>query len=89
MSVSNGVVVIGLSVFFVVAGALATAGSQEEIRANCKQEAVDYDIQPEQVAEYIDGCIQSMGGTGDVVPDELGSDTDSIAQETQTERAAE
>jgi len=48
--------------------------------AECRQEAQDYAIPPEQSAEYIDGCILSRGGVpgpaagGETVPvDETGS----------------
>ena len=49
--------------------------------AECRQEAQDYAIPPEQAADYIDGCILSRGGSlapdgaGDTVQaDEAGDD---------------
>jgi len=33
------------------------------VEAECRQEAVDYGIMPELLDEYINGCIDSRGGT--------------------------
>jgi hypothetical protein len=33
------------------------------VEAECRQEAVDYEVMPELLDEYINGCIDSRGGT--------------------------
>jgi hypothetical protein len=66
--------------------------------AECRQEAQDYAIPPEQAAEYIDGCILSRGGIpetaagGETIPvDETGStplaDTEQMNDAGQTDEA--
>jgi hypothetical protein len=39
-----------------------TPEDQVNIESRCRAEAQTYGIAPEQLAEYIDGCILSMGG---------------------------
>ena len=39
-----------------------TPEDQASIQSQCAREAETYGIPPEQMAEYIDGCILSMGG---------------------------
>ena len=33
------------------------------VEAECRQEAADYEVMPELLDEYINGCIDSRGGT--------------------------
>ena len=39
-----------------------TPEDQASIASQCRQDAETYDIPPEQMADYVDGCILSMGG---------------------------
>jgi hypothetical protein len=69
------------------AGVLAiTAEEQADIASQCRQEAELYGIAEEQLAEYIDGCIQAMGGmpaaaSGDAVDEELTAEQMSVDPE--------
>jgi hypothetical protein len=43
-------------------GLAVTPQEQLDIESQCRADAETYAIPPEQMAEYIDGCILSMGG---------------------------
>ena len=50
--------------------------------AYCRQEATDYGIQPEHVAEYVAGCIEAMGGASAyAVPEEVAVPEESLNEE--------
>ena len=50
--------------------------------AYCRQEAVDYGIQPEHVAEYVAGCIEAMGGAAAyAVPEEIAVPQEAVVDE--------
>jgi hypothetical protein len=72
MSVLNKTLSAGLAAVALLAGNPVTAmtENQAEIEAYCRQEAADYGIQPEQVAEYIEGCVLAMGGSTYAVPED-------------------
>lgn len=54
--------------------------------AYCRQEAAEYGIQPEQIAEYVEGCVQAMGGSTYLAPDEAGDDGGSVEAQIGSER---
>jgi hypothetical protein len=70
----------------VLAGALpvspvATALDAQEsanIQSQCRREAQDYGIAPEQMEEYVSGCIMAYGGMPEAEPEvaEMPADTD-------------
>jgi hypothetical protein len=33
-----------------------------DVGAECRQEALEYGVPPEQMDSYVDGCVQSRGG---------------------------
>ena len=54
---------IALGCMGVGTGCLAlTQEEQADITARCQQDAEDYGIPQEQLADYIDGCIMASGG---------------------------
>jgi hypothetical protein len=65
MSSLNKLVVAGMALGCMGIGTGCLALTQEEqadIMARCQQEAEDYAIPQEQLADYIDGCVLAMGG---------------------------
>lgn len=52
--------------------------SAMDAAAHCRQEAADYGIEPELVSEYIDGCVQAMGGNIDTMQDAMVMEADDI-----------
>lgn len=61
----NKLVVAGMALGCLGFGSGCLAITQEEqadIMARCQQEAEDYAIPQEQLADYIDGCVLGMGG---------------------------
>ena len=49
------------------------------VEAECRQEAEDYGIPPEQLDDYVTGCIFSRGGN--YTPDPVVQDPDPTAQD--------
>ena len=70
MSFLNKLVITGVFLGcagFGVAAHAITAEEQAEIASQCRQEASLYGIAEEQSGEYVDGCIQAMGGMPEMV----------------------
>jgi len=38
------------------------------IQSQCQREAQDYGVEPEQMAEYVSGCVQAYGGIPEAAP---------------------
>jgi hypothetical protein len=88
MSVVNTALVGALAAAYLLGG-LAAAEQTGSAAAYCRQEAVDYGIEPELVAEYVAGCIEAMGGAAAMAPDEAGVDEGAMSPEVQTSRESE
>ena len=56
--VSSPVIHALMAMFIVCLGRPVAA----DVRAECQQEAEDYEVMPELRADYINGCIESRGG---------------------------
>ena len=54
-----------LSVLVVLGLAANVQPVSAGVEAECRQEADDYGVMPELLNEYINGCIESRGGTSD------------------------
>lgn len=52
-----------LSVLMVLGLAATAQPVSAGVEAECRQEAEDYEVMPELRNEYINGCIESRGGT--------------------------
>ena len=52
-----------LSVLMVLGLAAIAQPVSAGVEAECRQEAEDYEVMPELRNEYINGCIESRGGT--------------------------
>lgn len=65
----NSLVVVTLS-FIVSIGMTGPvlASDAGGIRAECKNQAIEYDIQSELIAGYIDDCVMALGGEVVTVP---------------------
>ena len=44
-----------------LAGTLGSTGVSANAASDCRQEAKDYDVSPEQLDDYINGCMASRG----------------------------
>lgn len=65
MSSLNKLVITGMALGCMGMGTRClaiTQAEQAEILAHCQQEAEDYAIPQEQLADYIDGCVLASGG---------------------------
>ena len=49
------------------------------VEAECRQEAEDYGIPPEQMGDYVTGCVLSRGGN--YTPDPAVQDPDPVLQD--------
>ena len=50
----------------------ATAIEAQEyanIQSQCRREAQDYGVAPEQTEEYVSGCVQAYGGVPEAAPE--------------------
>ena len=52
-----------ISVLMVLGFAATVQPVLADVETECRQEAKDYGVMPELRNEYIDGCIESRGGT--------------------------
>ncbi len=54
-----------------VSPAVMALDAQEyaNIQSQCRREAQDYDVAPEQVEEYVSGCVLANGGMPEVAPE--------------------
>jgi hypothetical protein len=52
-----GLLVVGLS----GAGSVVAEEGGDDVRARCEAEAAEYGVAPEQLQEYIDGCVMAAG----------------------------
>ena len=70
MSVMNrSVLAATLSLIGLLAVIPATSAQESaSIQSQCRQEARDYGIEPEQLEEYVSGCVQAYGGVSDTAP---------------------
>jgi hypothetical protein len=64
----------GLASALALAGlsAVAPASDAQEsagIQSQCRREAQDYGIAPEQLEEYVLGCVQAYGGVPEAAPE--------------------
>ena len=64
---SDSVRMIQVCLFLAIMGIASTSSAitpedQASIASQCRQDAETYDIPQEQMTDYIDGCILSMGG---------------------------
>ena len=62
---------------------VATALDAQEsanIQSQCRREAQDYDIAPEQMEEYVSGCIMAYGGMPEAEPEEEAPPVDAGAE---------
>ncbi len=53
-----GLVVVGMSG---VGSVWADEAANADVRARCESEAAEYGVAPEQLQEYIDGCVMAAG----------------------------
>ena len=76
---------------------VATALDAQEytnIQSQCRREAQDYGVAPEQIEEYVSGCVTAYGGMPEAVPEpeappvDAGADAPA-ADEQGTEDAGE
>lgn len=63
----------GLAATLLLMGLLAvvpvtSAQESASIQSQCRQEARDYGIEPEQLEEYVSGCVQAYGGAPEMAP---------------------
>jgi hypothetical protein len=68
-----GVNLSGLAATLALIGLLTVvpatrAQEYASIQSQCRQEARDYGIEPEQLEEYVSGCVQAYGGVPDTAP---------------------
>jgi len=75
---------------------VATAFDEQSanIQSQCRREAQDYGIAPEQMEEYVSGCIMAYGGMPETEPEAgappVDNDVDTSAVDSQgTEDAGE
>jgi len=64
----------GLAATLALTGLLVVAPvipAQESasIQSQCQREAQDYGIEPEQIEEYVNGCVQAYGGMPAAAPE--------------------
>ncbi|MGD2056224.1 MAG: hypothetical protein PVJ15_05405 [Gammaproteobacteria bacterium] len=93
MSFLNKLVVTGIALGCAAFGAgvaAITAQEQADLASQCRQEAELYAIAEEQLAEYIDGCIQAMGGmpaaaSGDAADEEMTTEETDAEELTEEE----
>ena len=69
---------------------VATALEEQEsanIQSQCRREAQDYGIAPEQMEDYVSGCIMAYGGMPEAEPEEeappVDNDVDTSAVDEQ------
>jgi hypothetical protein len=67
---------------------VATAFEAQEsanIQSQCRREAQDYGIAPEQMEEYVSGCIMAYGGMPETEPEPppVDNDADTSAVDNQ------
>jgi len=64
----------GIATTLVLAGMLAVPPALEaqeyaNIQSQCQREAQDYGVAPEQIEEYVSGCVQAYGGMPEAAPE--------------------
>ena len=57
------------------------------IEAECRKEAQDYEVVPEQRDDYIAGCIDSRGGV--ITPDNIEEDSAPVVESDEANEPAE
>jgi hypothetical protein len=74
---------------------VATALEEQEsanIQSQCRREAQDYGIAPEQMEDYVSGCIMAYGGMPEAEPEEeappVDNDVDTSAVDEQDTEGA-
>jgi hypothetical protein len=80
MSTSARATVAGLFMCLSVQVVSLSANASDELQnalAECRQEVTEYDIPPEQAAEYVDGCFMSKGG----YPPSISQDSNMVTRE--------
>jgi hypothetical protein len=66
---NRSVLAATLSLIGLLAVIPATSAQESaSIQSQCRQEARDYGIEPEQLEEYVSGCVQAYGGVSDTAP---------------------
>jgi hypothetical protein len=73
----------GIATSLVLAGVLtvppvASALESQEyvnIQSQCRQEAQDYDVAPEQIEEYVSACVLAYGGMPEAAPEAAPEET--------------
>jgi|GEM_PF-2078762 len=83
----------GIATTLALAGILAvppvaTALEAQEyanIQSQCRREAQDYGIAPEQIEEYVNGCVQAYGGTPEAAPEPEAQPVDADAEAPATD----
>ena len=96
LRMSTVVATLGLAGALPVSPVATALDAQESanIQSQCRREAQDYGIAPEQMEEYVSGCIMAYGGMPEVDPEvaETPVDTDvdtSAVDEQDTQDAGE
>ena len=77
---STVVVTLSLAVVLPLSPVAMAVDAEESanIQSQCRREAQDYGIAPEQMEEYVSGCIMAYGGMPEAEPEvaEMPADTD-------------
>jgi hypothetical protein len=58
----------GMLAVMPVASAIESQDSAS-IQSQCRREAQDYGVAPEQTEEYVSGCVQAYGGIPEAAPE--------------------
>jgi hypothetical protein len=91
--IATTLAVAGMFVFPPVTTALE-AQEYGNIQSQCRREAQDYGVAPEQLEEYVSGCVLAYGGMPETAPEpeappvDAGADT-SAADDQDTGAEAE
>ena len=77
---------LALAVLVPVAPAI-NAQEYANIQSQCRREAQDYGIEPEQIEEYVNGCVLANGGVPeapqatDAVPEDTGAEAPAVDEQ--------
>jgi hypothetical protein len=66
--IATSLVLAGLFVYPPVTTVLE-AQESDNIQSQCRREAQDYGVAPEQIEEYVSGCVLAYGGMPEAAPE--------------------